>query len=54
MQHDPAAHINTHMGNARCIIGTHKEHQISGTGIGRRYRGGNVVKSLGSQPSGIA
>ena len=54
MQHFSTAHIDTHMGNARCIISTDEKDQVAGSCVGRGYRGGNVVESLGSQPARIA
>ena len=54
MQHFSAAHIDTHMGNARCIVSADEKDQVAGSCVGRGYRGGNVVEPLGSQPARIA
>ena len=54
MQHFSAAHIDTHMGNARCIVSADEKDQVAGSCVGRGYRGGNIVESLGSQPARIA
>ena len=54
MQHDPAAHIDTHMGDPRRIVGANEKYKVAGFRVGGRYRGGNVIEALGSQPSGIA
>ncbi len=53
MQHFSTAHIDTHMGNARCIVSADEKDQIAGSCVGRGYRGGNIVESLGSQPARI-
>ena len=52
MDHHAISHINSTMGNARSIIGPHKEHQIARLGIG--YRRGDIVEPLGAQPPGVA
>ena len=54
MQHFSAAHIDTHMGNARCIVSADEKDQVAGSCVGRGYRGGNIVEPLGSQPARIA
>ena len=54
MQHFSTAHIDTHMGNARCIVSADEKDQVAGSCVGRGYRGGNIVESLGSQPARIA
>ena len=54
MQHFSAAHIDAHMGNARRIVSTDEKDQVTGSCVGRGYRGGNIVESLGSQPARIA
>ena len=54
VQHFSTAHIDTHMGNARCIVSADEKDQVAGSCVGRRYRGGNIVESLGSQPGRIA
>ncbi len=54
MQHYSAAHIDTHMGNARRIISADEKDQVAGPCVGRGYRGGNIVEPLGSQPARIA
>ena len=46
MQHFSAAHIDTHMGNARCIVSADEKDQVAGSCVGRGYRGGNIVESL--------
>ena len=46
MQHFPAAHIDTHMGYAGCIVSAHKKDQVAGPRVCGGYRGGNVIKPL--------
>lgn len=46
MQHLTAAHVNSNMGHIRGIIGSYKEDQIPGFGIGRRYWGTYIVQTL--------
>ena len=45
---------DTHMGNARCIVSADEKDQVARSCVGRRYRGGNIVKSLRPKPSCIA
>ena len=54
VQHFSAAHIDTHMGNARRIVSADEKDQVAGPCVGRGYRGGNIVEPLGSQPARIA
>lgn len=54
VQHFSTAHIDTHMGNARCIVSADEKDQVAGSCVGRGYRGGNIVESLGSQSARIA
>ena len=46
MQHFSAAHIDTHMGNARCIVSADEKDQVARSCVGRGYRGGNIVESF--------
>ena len=48
MEHPAVAHIDTHMRNARCVIGADKEHQITGPGAARP--GADIIKALRPQP----
>ena len=51
VEHPAVAHIDAYMRNARCVIGSLEENQI--TGLGVVGWGGNVVEPLGSQPSEV-
>lgn len=42
------------MGNARCIVSADEKDQVAGSCVGRGYRGGNIIESLGSQPARVA
>ena len=53
VQHFPASCIDTYMRNTRCVIGAYKENEITGLGIGRRYRGTGIEQSLGTGSSHI-
>ena len=46
VQHLSSSHIDTHMGNARCIVSADEKDQVAGPCFGRRYRGGNIVEPL--------
>ena len=48
MEHPAVAHIDAYMGNACCVIGADKEHQITGAGAARS--GADVIKALRPQP----
>lgn len=54
VQHFPAAHIDTHMGYPRCIVSAYKKDQVARPRVCGGYRGGNVVKPLGSQSARVA
>ena len=51
VEHPSVAHIDAYMRNARRVIGSCEENQI--TGLGVVGWGGNVVEPLGSQPSKV-
>ena len=54
MDHHIVANIDTHMADTGGIIRSGEKHQIARFDVGRGYRGGNIVESLGSQPARIA
>ena len=49
MDHHSTAHIDTHMGNARRVIGADKEDQVARFCLGTGYRGADIVKPLSPQ-----
>ena len=54
VDHLPAAYIDTDMRYRHtCIIGSGKEDQVSRLDIRLLYRCTDIIKPLGSQPSGI-
>src|SRR5699024_11483749 len=51
VDHHSPAHIDTHMGDARRVVGPHKKDQVAGFCLGAGYRGAEVIKPLGGLPS---
>ena len=51
VDHHSPAHIDTHMGDARRVVGPHKKDQVAGFCLGAGYRGAKVIKPLGGLPS---
>ena len=53
VQHHIVAHIDAHMGNARCVVCADKEDKIPRLHIGAGNRRTDIVKSLRTQPPGV-
>ena len=50
MNHHSVAHIDSHMADARCVIGSLEENEVAGSGVGRGNRGADIAKPLCAQP----
>ena len=53
VQHHIVAHIDAHMGNARCVVCADKEDKIPRLHISAGNRRTDIVKPLRTQPPGV-